>query len=179
MENRFIRTLDFAILFFILSGSLYFFYYLLQSNKPMYLLLSVLIYVISFSIRHFLIKGKNNTGFTEVGMFFVSMIFLAYTLYIFKLDREIVIYLPDKLLINSGAVFIFLLLINLLPKGKSGKLSILTILALLAVIIFRGKLDSIFYTHPWVISFIIGTPYMYLLSLLAGVHKLRAADDSP
>jgi len=178
MKNRLSRALDFAILFFILSGSLYFLYYLLQSNKPMYLLFSVLIYIISFSIRHFIIKGKNDTGFTEVGMFFVSMIFLAYTLYIFKLDQEVITYLPDKLLINSGVVFIFLLLMNLLPKRKSGRLSILGIVTLLAVFLFRDKLDLIFYTYPLVTSLIIGTPYVYLLSLLTGIQKLKATDDS-
>ena len=111
-------------------------------------------------------------------MFFVSMIFLAYTLYIFKLDQEVITYLPDKLLINSGVVFIFLLLMNLLPKRKSGRLSILGIVTLLAVFLFRDKLDLIFYTYPLVTSLIIGTPYVYLLSLLTGIQKLKATDDS-
>ena len=148
--GRFNRAFDFAVLFFIFSGGLYFLYYLLQFNKLIYLLFSVLIYVISFVIRHFLVKGKNKTGFTEVGMFFVSMTFLAYTLYIFKLDQQISEYLPDKPLVNSGTVFIFLLVINLLPKGKPARLGILAIFGLLVVFILQGKLDSMFYTYPWI-----------------------------
>lgn len=169
--SRFNRAFDFVTLYFIFSGSLYFLYYIFQFNKLIYLLSSVLIYVVSYFVRRFLIKEKNNSGFTEVGMFFVSMMFLGYTLYLFKIDEQIVNYLPDKLLVNSGAVFIFLLLMNLLPKRESEKLSILAILALLAIIIFRGKLDLIFYTYPWVVSLIIGTPYIYLLSILSGIHK--------
>jgi peptidoglycan/LPS O-acetylase OafA/YrhL len=174
MISRFTKALDFAILFFILSGGLYFLYYLIQYNKPVYLLLSFIIYILSFSIRHFLVKGVKKTEFTEIGLFFVSMVFLAYTLYIFKLDTQIENYLPDKLLINSGTAFVFLLLMNLLPKGK---LRVLAIPAFLGLIIFRDKLDNVFYIYPWVASLIIGTPYIYLLSLLIGTHKYKDVNN--
>jgi len=176
--NRLNKALDFAVLFFIFSGSLYFLYYLLQFNKPIYLLICVLIYVISFSFRRFLFKTEHKTGFTEVGIFFTSMIFLAYTLYIFKLDLEIVNYLPNKLLINSGSVFIFLFFMNLLSKEKSEKLSILTFLVFVVAVIFRSKLDSIFLAYPWIASLIIGTPYVYLLLLLIGIRKVKTTDSS-
>lgn len=176
--NSFNKALDFAVLFFILSGSLYFLYYLLQFNKPIYLLISVLIYVISFSFRRLLFKTEHKIGFSEVGMFFASLIFLAYTLYIFKLDPEIIKYLPDKLLINSGGAFTFLFLMNLFSKEKSRKYSILTFLVLIVVVIFRSKLDAILQTYPWISSLIIGTPYIYLLLLLVGIQKIKTTNSS-
>ena len=107
MNDKFTRAFDFAVMFFIISGSLYFLYYLLQFNKLIYLLFSLIIYLMSWLIRHYLIKEKNNNRFSELGMFFISMVFLAYSLYIFKIDQQIVNYLPDKLLLNAGAAFIF------------------------------------------------------------------------
>jgi len=180
--NKFSNAFNIVVIFFILSGGLYFIYYSLQFNKAIYLLIGILIYVISFSIRNFLVKRKNNTGFTEFGMFFISMVFLAYTLYIFKLDKEVAAYLPDKLLINSGIGFIFLFLIHLLSEGKSKKLNIIFILILVVVVkIFYDRLNLIsqnfFQIYPWVATLIIGAPYIYLLSLLTGVYKIPAENN--
>ena len=163
--------LDFAVIFFILSGGAYFFHYILRFNKFIYLLFCVLIYITSFIVRNFLTKQKHKTGFSEIGMFFVSMVFLAYTLSIFNLDPQITEYLPDRLLINSGASFVVLLCANLMSKKESKKLRIFTLLALVMIIIFRTNIDVLFQTYPWIASFIIGTPYIYLLWLLCGVKR--------
>jgi len=171
MNDEFTRAFDFAVMFFIISGSLYFLYYLLQFNKLIYLLFSLIIYLMSWLIRHYLIKEKNNNRFSELGMFFISMVFLAYSLYIFKIDQQIVNYLPDKLLLNSGAAFIFLIIMNLLPKRKSKSSSFLVILVFIILIIFKDLINSLFYANSWLTSLIIGTPYIYLLSILVGTHK--------
>jgi len=110
------------------------------------------------------------------------MVFLAYTLYIFGLDKEVAAYLPDKLLINSGIGFIFLFLIHLLSEGKSKKLNIIFILILVVVVkIFYDRLNLIsqnfFQIYPWVATLIIGAPYIYLLSLLTGVYKIPAENN--
>lgn len=125
MNNKFAKAFDFAVLFFIISGGLYFLYYLLQFNKLIYLLFSLAVYLVSFVIRHYLIKENKNNRFSELGMFFISMIFLAYSLHIFKIDEQVANYLPDKLLVNSGVGFIFLMIINLLPKRKCRSMSYL------------------------------------------------------
>ena len=171
MNDEFTRAFDFAVMFFIISGSLYFLYYLLQFNKLIYLLFSLIIYLMSWLIRHYLIKEKNNNRFSELGMFFISMVFLAYSLYIFKIDQQIVNYLPDKLLLNSGAAFIFLIIMNLLPKRKSKSSSFLVILVFIILIVFKDRINSLFYANSWLTSLIIGTPYIYLLSILVGTHK--------
>jgi len=171
MNDEFTRAFDFAVMFFIISGSLYFLYYLLQFNKLIYLLFSLIIYLMSWLIRHYLIKEKNNNRFSELGMFFISMVFLAYSLYIFKIDQQIVNYLPDKLLLNSGAAFIFLIIMNLLPKRKSKSSSFLVILVFIILIVFKDLINSLFYANSWLTSLIIGTPYIYLLSILVGTHK--------
>ena len=171
MNDKFTRAFDFAVMFFIISGSLYFLYYLLQFNKLIYLLFSLIIYLMSWLIRHYLIKEKNNNRFSELGMFFISMVFLAYSLYIFKIDQQIVNYLPDKLLLNSGAAFIFLIIMNLLPKRKSKSSSFLVILVFIILIVFKDLINSLFYANSWLTSLIIGTPYIYLLSILVGTHK--------
>ena len=171
MNDEFTRAFDFAVMFFIISGSLYFLYYLLQFNKLIYLLFSLIIYLMSWLIRHYLIKEKNNNRFSELGMFFISMVFLAYSLYIFKIDQQIVNYLPDKLLLNSGAAFIFLIIMNLLPKRESKSSSFLVILVFIILIIFKDRINSLFYANLWLFSLIIGTPYIYLLSILVGSPK--------
>jgi FlaA1/EpsC-like NDP-sugar epimerase len=171
MNDKFTRAFDFAVMFFIISGSLYFLYYLLQFNKLIYLLFSLIIYLMSWLIRHYLIKEKNNNRFSELGMFFISMVFLAYSLYIFKIDQQIVNYLPDKLLLNSGAAFIFLIIMNLLPKRKSKSSSFLVILVFIILIVFKDRINSLFYANSWLSSLIIGTPYIYLLSILVGSPK--------
>jgi len=171
MNDEFTRAFDFAVMFFIISGSLYFLYYLLQFNKLIYLLFSLIIYLMSWLIRHYLIKEKNNNRFSELGMFFISMVFLAYSLYIFKIDQQIVNYLPEKLLLNAGAAFIFLIIMNLLPKRKSKSSSFLVILVFIILIVFKDLINSLFYANSWLTSLIIGTPYIYLLSILVGTHK--------
>ena len=171
MNDKFTRAFDFAVMFFIISGSLYFLYYLLQFNKLIYLLFSLIIYLMSWLIRHYLIKEKNNNRFSELGMFFISMVFLAYSLYIFKIDEQIANFLPDKLLLNTGAAFIFLIIMNLLPKRKSKSSSFLVILVFIILIVFKDLINSLFYANSWLTSLIIGTPYIYLLSILVGTHK--------
>ncbi|HOP39277.1 MAG TPA: hypothetical protein PL154_03395 [Candidatus Woesebacteria bacterium] len=178
MNDEFTRAFDFAVMFFIISGSLYFLYYLLQFNKLIYLLFSLIIYLMSWLIRHYLIKEKNNNRFSELGMFFISMVFLAYSLYIFKIDQQIVNYLPDKLLLNSGAAFIFLIIMNLLPKRKSKSSSFLVILVFIILIVFKDRINSLFYANSWLTSLIIGTPYIYLLSILVGTHKSSTTSGS-
>jgi len=171
MNDEFTRAFDFAVMFFIISGSLYFLYYLLQFNKLIYLLFSLIIYLMSWLIRHYLIKEKNNNRFSELGMFFISMVFLAYSLYIFKIDEQIANFLPDKLLLNTGAVFVFLIIMNLLPKRESKSSSFLVILVFIILIIFKDRINSLFYANLWLSSLIIGTPYIYLLSILVGSPK--------
>ena len=171
MNDKFTRAFDFAVMFFIISGSLYFLYYLLQFNKLIYLLFSLIIYLMSWLIRHYLIKEKNNNRFSELGMFFISMVFLAYSLYIFKIDEQIANFLPDKLLLNTGAVFVFLIIMNLLPKRESKSSSFLVILVFIILIIFKDRINSLFYANLWLSSLIIGTPYIYLLSILVGSPK--------
>ena len=178
MNDKFTRAFDFAVMFFIISGSLYFLYYLLQFNKLIYLLFSLIIYLMSWLIRHYLIKEKNNNRFSELGMFFISMVFLAYSLYIFKIDEQIANFLPDKLLLNTGAVFVFLIIMNLLPKRESKSSSFLVILVFIILIIFKDRINSLFYANLWLSSLIIGTPYIYLLSILVGSPKSSTTSGS-
>ena len=178
MNDEFTRAFDFAVMFFIISGSLYFLYYLLQFNKLIYLLFSLIIYLMSWLIRHYLIKEKNNNRFSELGMFFISMVFLAYSLYIFKIDQQIANFLPEKLLLNAGAAFIFLIIMNLLPKRKSKSSSFLVILVFIILIVFKDRINSLFYANSWLTSLIIGTPYIYLLSILVGSPKSSTTSGS-
>ena len=178
MNDKFTRAFDFAVMFFIISGSLYFLYYLLQFNKLIYLLFSLIIYLMSWLIRHYLIKEKNNNRFSELGMFFISMVFLAYSLYIFKIDQQIANFLPEKLLLNAGAAFIFLIIMNLLPKRESKSSSFLVILVFIILIVFKDLINSLFYANSWLSSLIIGTPYIYLLSILVGSPKSSTTSGS-
>lgn len=142
--NRFSRAFNFAVLFYVFSGSLYFLYYILQTNKLIYLLISISIYFLSLYIRKFLLKENQNLLVTEVGMLFVSMTFLAYTLYLLKLDLNVGAYLQDNILTISGGSFIFIFLMSLLPEKKSSKHVVLSVVALFGVVFLQDKINLFF-----------------------------------
>lgn len=172
--NIFNEAFNLAFIFYIFAGSIYFLFYVLQYNKPFYLLLAFFIYLLSYVVRNKLMKVKDKSGFTEVGLFFISLVFLACTLYIFKLDSNVVAYLPYKILINSGGAFVLFFIFNLInfSRLRNSKI-ILIILVMVTAKLYQSKIDSIFVTCPWIASFIIGTPYIYLISVLFGIrlHK--------
>lgn len=162
-----------AVVFFLLTGSLSVIYYLLQSGKIIYLFFSFIIYFFSFILRKKLFKVENNKGFTEVGLFFISFLFLGYLLNILKLDSGIRSYFPDKVLINSGVSFIFLFFMYLISSFNQGKLKFINIIVLLTVLFLLQKnqdyINFLFSNNRWISEFIIGTPVVYLGLLLSGL----------
>lgn len=168
------RGFDVAVNFFILSGGLLFLSYIFQSKKPVYLLVGVVIYVSSFIMRNIILKIKHRVGFSEIGMVFVSLLFLAYTLYFLKIDQEFAMYLPDRLMVNYGGAFILLMLMHIFsPNNNGGMMSVLAFAVMTLVVLFGNKLNLAFQNYPIIASFVIGTPYVYLLSLLTGMHIVK------
>ncbi len=168
MTNKLNSSLDVAVVFFLICGGAYFLYYILKTNNGTYLLLTFLVYILSFLVRKFITKNKNKQKFSELGICFISLLFTAYTVYFTGFDNNIATYLPENILAGSGVAFIFLFLVQLL-RPKKNSIHVAPILILFAVLIFfKGVIDSLFITYPYLSTLIIGAPYLYIISILVG-----------
>jgi len=171
--NNLNKAFNLAFVAYVVAGSGYFLFYMLQYKKPFYLLLAFLIYFASYILRNKILKIKNKLEYSEVGLFFISLLFLAYTLYILKLDSDVVKYLPNKILMYSGSVFVTCVIVYFvsLSRFRSSKISniILIILVVVIVKLYDNKIDYFFVSNPWISDLIIGTPYLYLFSVLLGL----------
>lgn len=167
-----------AVIFFLFSGSLYFIYYSLESSKPSYILLSIIVYIVGFFIRHIVLKTKDQNRYTEPGILFISFLFTAYLLYVLEIDTNIKNYLPAKLLLQSGVAFIFIFLISLMSSLKRELGKIISILLLVTVLIIiqlnQIFIDNLFLNNPRLADLIIGFPVVYLITIVFGLHKVMA-----
>jgi len=166
---------NFAVMYFLLAGGLYFFYYALKFQNYWYIPLVIAIYLFGFVLRTLVFKTKNNE-LTEPGMFFLAAVLLAYLLYTFRLDPNLTNYLPDKLVAGSGICFIVLVTMGFLPSQLKTAQKIFVIIAFLILIIssrpYQSALDGFLLANPWILKFVIGTPILYLVMLTTGVKGL-------
>jgi hypothetical protein len=168
-------TFDLAVVFFLFSGSLFFVFNSIIANKQIYLLFSLLIYIASLIVRKVITKSEKNRGFTEIGLLFISPLFLAYLLALLNIDSSVRNYLPDKLLAGSWVSFLFLIVIHILtPDNKTITkfVYILIIVFILFLYYFFGSNINIFFQQYPVLSEIaIGTPLVYLSMVLFGIKS--------
>jgi len=177
------NSFDFAVIFFLLAGSMYFSVYALQSGKFIYILLSGAVYFLSFLVRKILIKAKNNPHFTEAGLFLISPLFVACLLDLLKIDSDIKKYLPDKILLESGTGFIFLIVSSLLSGKKRGAINLAAIFLLIPLVILLNNnqsfINAFLSNNPWIAENIIGFPLIYLFTLLFGLNDLARKNETP
>lgn len=176
-------ALNLAANYFLLCGGGLFIYYSLMHGKFVYLLGSIIIYIVSFILRVFVLKSRPPKGFTESGMFFLCFTFLAYVLVVFKLDMEIIDYLPDKLLLQSGAAFVMIVAISTLTSvsraGNDGSnkfryaFSLTLISITLGIFMFEDFLNATLRDAEWLAQTIIGFPIIYLGLLLTGLTNIK------
>lgn len=175
------NTFDLAVVFFLFSGSMFFIFISIIANKQIYLLFSLLIYIISLIVRKFITKNENNRGFTEVGQLFISPLFLAYLLAFLNIDSSVRDYLPDKLLAGSWASFLFLIAIHLLtPNDKTNtKFVYILMIALIFLLyyFFGSSINAFFQQYPVLSEITIGTPLVYLSMVLFGIKSKDTKND--
>ncbi|KKT58601.1 MAG: hypothetical protein UX91_C0006G0138 [Candidatus Amesbacteria bacterium GW2011_GWB1_47_19] len=171
--SRINKVFDLGVIFLLISGSLYFIYYSLSAGKLIFILLSLLIYLISYGLRRLIAKNNAYSGFTEVGIFFISFLFLAYSITLLNLDSNVRNYLPDKILAGSWSSFIFLIFISVIPLKDKIIFKFVNILiiifALVLLNIYSGAINNYLQSIPWLSGFIIGSPLFYLLMVLLGL----------
>lgn len=177
MNNNFIsrinKAFDLGVIYFLIAGSLYFIYYSLSAGKIIYLLLSLLIYLVSYVYRRLFAEHTVYSGFSEVGIFFISFLFFAYSIALFNIDSNIRNYLPDKILAGSWSSFIILIIIKVVPSKNKfifKFVNVLIIIAALALLNFsNGVINNFLQSIPWLSVFIIGSPLVYLFAVLLGL----------
>lgn len=170
------RSFDVIVNFFLLTGSIYFISYAINYGKIIYLLLATLIYVLSYLIRNKLIHVKYNSGFTEIGIFFITFLFTAYLLYVLGIDKGIASYLPDKILVQSGFAFVLIFLSSFLVGfSKKGVIPIF-VLILVVLIFSKGQFENyfnnLFLENERISDIIIGFPLIYLTMTVFGLNSL-------
>ena len=174
MINRVVRALDFASIFYVFAGSLSFLSYIFISQKYHYLLFGLLIYGFSYVIRTFITKQKYSVGVTEAGLFFISLVFLAFVLNLTGIDKEVYGNLPNQIFLYSGFTYIGIFLFSLLGNNKKFILLLVVIFLVLQFFQYQQSLlTSFLIAHPNIASFFVGTPYVYLLKLLVGFPNLN------
>jgi len=170
------NSFDLAMHCFLFAGSLYFLFYSLSAGKFIYVLLSLAVYFFSFLVRKKLFKVEEKSSFTETGLLLISPLFVAYLLYLLKIDVNIKNYLPDKVLLESGALFSFLIVMYFFSGQKWGFFGFLALGLMVALLIFVSNNQSLFNTffrnNPWIAETIIGFPFIYLFMTLFGVNAL-------
>ena len=145
----------------------------MSTGKLIYILLSLLIYLVSYIFRRLI--GNNNaySGFTEVGTFFISFLFLAYLITLLNLDSNVRNYLPDKILTGSWSIYIFLIIISVVPSKNKGIFKFTNVLIMIITLVLlnisRGVINNHLLSIPWLSGFIIGSPLVYLLTVLLGI----------
>lgn len=174
-------AINMATNYFLLCGGVLFTYYSLVHGKLVYLLVSIILYTFSFILRVVVLKSPLPKGFTEPGMFFLCFTFLAYVLVVFKLDPEIADYLPDKLLLQSGAAFVMVVAISIITSvyrahgDGSNKFkyafSLTLIFVALGIFLFEDFLNTTLENKAWLAQAVVGFPVIYLGLLLTGLNK--------
>ena len=174
-------ALNMATNYFLLCGGALFIYYSLTHGKLVYLLGSVILYIVSFVLRVLVLKSPPPKGFTEIGMFFLCFTFLAYVLVVFKLDLQIADYLPDKLFLQSGAAFVMIVAISTITSFDRAHgngsykfkyaFSLILIFVTLGVFLFEDFLNATLKGADWLAQVVIGFPIIYLGLLLTGLNK--------
>jgi|SRR3989344_1339669 len=168
---------DLAVKYLLFAGSLYFVFYTLQSGKIIYILLSIAIYLLSYFLRNKIFKTKSSLKFTESGMFLLSFLFLAYFLLITGIDSEVENFLPDKVLVQSGIGFIFIISISLFFKEKEAYPKFISIVILVITLTFlylnQTLINNFFISNSSITKYIIGTPIVYIFLILTGLQKQK------
>lgn len=181
-------SLNLVVNYFLLCGGAFFIYYSLMHGKFVYLLGSIIIYIVSIILRVFVLKSPLPKGFTEPGMFFLCFTFLAYVLVVFKLDMEIVDYLPDKLLLQSGAAFVMIVAISTFTSvGRAHNdgsdkfkyaFSLMLVFLTLGVFLFEDFLNATLRDAEWLTQAVIGFPIIYLGLLLTGLTNIKRLPEN-
>ena len=162
-----------AIQYFIFAAGIYVLYYFLSSGKIIYIFLSVMIYSLSYLIRKRLSSTKDKPYYSELAMLLISILFTGYLVYLLRLDNGINDYLPTKLLIQSSASFIILVIMRVVSELYDSKTNIVAfvIFMILFFIVMLNEefINSYSFNHPQIASFIVGSPIIYLLKILTGL----------
>jgi len=164
-----------AITFFLLAGSLAILFYFLQSGKFIYILVSLLIYAGSFLLRNKILKNKATKGFSEIGLIFISILFLGYLLHFLNIDHEVRNYFPDTLIVASGSVFVFAIFFFIFARIKEDGLKVFGTLGLIISVtlikFYQDQLVIFFQSNQYLVEFFIGVPILYLGALLVGIKQ--------
>jgi len=179
--NRLSGAFDFAVKCFLFIGGAYFLFYSVISRQSYYIPVVFILYLLGLTLRVFVFRTNLDKNVKEPGMFLLSALLLGYLLYIFNLDSNISNYLPDRVLLQSGTSFIFIIAVTLVPRDKSSFIKVIVSLVIIALFfvlkINQNYIDIFFQTHPWIAKTIIGTPIVYLVFLLSGAHILTTPNE--
>ncbi|NMC35554.1 hypothetical protein GYA49_00760 [Candidatus Beckwithbacteria bacterium] len=174
MKNKYTFQINTPFDFYLFAGSLYFCFYLLSSGKFIYLILSLVIYLLGRQYRKHTKKANKNPQFSETGIFLITPLFLAYLLILLGFETSITDYLPDKLITGSG--LIFLMAIFLIPKLYIKNQRLLNLISLflfiftiLLLIIYQNRINNLLLINPWIAKMIVGSPLVYLFTVITGI----------
>jgi hypothetical protein len=175
---NYLRKTDVAVksnivtIFMLLAGAVYFLYYILASKNYLYIALVIVIYIFGFVSRTFILRVGDDSGVTEPGLFLLTSVLLAYILYLFKLDPDILNYLPEKLIIVSAPYYVFLLMIGMISDSNK-LLKKFLILFLLGSLLFLNpyekSIEIFLLSNPWVTYIVFGCPVLYIIFLTFGI----------
>lgn len=173
------RSYNTAITFLLLAGSLHLIYFFVTQSRLWYIGLAVLIYVLSRFVRSYVFKLRTgSSGFTELGLFFVSFLFIGYFVYALSNDTAIHEYLPNALVLQSGVVFFFIFIASVL-SGLGKRLNKAIVLAFMVAVLYgiqrnENGINALFSTNAHVLDLVIGLPLVYLGCVLFGAYELVA-----
>lgn len=177
MSNNFIakvsNAFDFAVTVYLIVGGFYFITYSLLRFKIIYIFLTVLIFLLSYLSRKYLLKS-NKSKFSEKGIFLIAGLFLAYLIAFLDIDPEVNQFLPEKILLTSGSGFIFLIVISVFLKESREKLKLLNLIFVFVILLllnnYQYTIELFLENNPWVSKTVIGAPLIYLFTVLAGLR---------
>lgn len=169
------NSLQLGVKYFLLASSLYVVFYFFSESKLNYAFVSICLYIASYVFRHNIIKTNDNQ-YSEIGLFFMSFLLTAYLLYFFNIDTNINNYLPQNLLVQFGAIFIFITTLtffsNMLSVNHKYLLIIILVLALFTLQIYKNDINEIFLDNLIISKIVIGTPIFYLFFVLFGLKTI-------
>lgn len=161
-----------AVIFFLLAGSMGILTYFLQSRQYVYILFSGLIYGFSYFLRNILFKLEKKSGFSEIGLWIISFLFLGYLLSLFNIDNKVRDFFPDKVLLTSGVAFLYIFIGSLLSDNRHKKLKFINIVLFAFSYYFLQTnyriITTFMLNNPRIADYIIGSPIIYLGLLLTG-----------
>lgn len=169
------NSLNFLVTIFTFSVSIFFIYYFLENSKIIYLIVSLLVYVLSFLSRKHL-KLMGNKSYTEPGLFFMSISLTGYSAYLLNLEPSIINIIKEELVVPSLYALAAFLVLHYVSsfKNNKNKYVITGMIFILAALVFyfEKELTSMLITNEMLINLFLGTPVVYLISILFPIHEV-------